>query len=149
MKKKETGLSGLSCPIPISDYPQVLLAHGGGGKLTQHLIQKMFASPFSTALRDPLHDGAVFSVNGSRFAFSTDSYVVNPIFFPGGTIGDLAVNGTVNDLAMCGARPLYLSAAFIIEEGLDMNDLWRVVLSMQAAARTAGGQLGTGGTKGV
>lgn len=147
MKKKETGLFGLSCPIPISDYPQVLLAHGGGGKLTQHLIQKMFASQFSNDLLDPLHDGAVFSVNGSRFAFSTDSYVVNPIFFPGGTIGDLAVNGTVNDLAMCGAHPLYLSAGFILEEGTEMNDLWRVVVSMQEAAGKAGVQLITGDTK--
>ena len=138
---------GLSCPIPISDYPQVLLAHGGGGKLTHQLIQKMFASQFSNDLLNPLHDGAVFSLNGSRFAFSTDSYVINPIFFPGGTIGDLAVNGTVNDLAMCGARPLYLSAAFIIEEGMDMNDLWRVVVSMQNAARAAGVQLVTGDTK--
>ena len=138
---------GLSCPIPLSDYPHVLLAHGGGGKLTHSLIQKMFASQFSNDLLNPLHDGAVFSLNGSRLAFSTDSYVINPIFFPGGTIGDLSVNGTVNDLAMCGARPLYLSAAFIIEEGMDMNDLWRVVVSMQAAARTAGVQLVTGDTK--
>jgi len=148
LRKKEIELSGgVSCPIPLSDYPQVLLAHGGGGKLTHQLIQKMFAPQFSNSLLNPLHDGAVFSLNGSRLAFSTDSYVINPIFFPGGTIGDLAVNGTVNDLAMCGARPLYLSAAFIIEEGMMMNDLWRVVVSMQEAARTAGVQLITGDTK--
>jgi hydrogenase expression/formation protein HypE len=139
--------STLSCPLPITDYKHVLLAHGGGGKLTQQLIQKMFLSQFKNEYLEPLHDGAVFSVNGTRLAFSTDSYVVNPIFFPGGTIGDLAVNGTVNDLAMCGARPLYLSAAFIIEEGLPMEDLWRVVVSMQDAARKSGVMLVTGDTK--
>ncbi len=139
--------AGLACPVPITEYPQVLLAHGGGGKLTQQLIQKMFASQFTNELLSPLHDGAIFSINGSRLAFSTDSYVIHPIFFPGGTIGDLAVNGTVNDLAMCGAKPLYLSAAFILEEGTDMNDVWRVVVSMQEAAKTAGIQLVTGDTK--
>ena len=139
--------SGLSCPIPITDYKQVLLAHGGGGTLTHRLIQSMFASQFSNDLLNPLHDGAMFSINGSRIAFSTDSYVINPIFFPGGSIGDLAVNGTVNDLAMCGARPLYLSAGFIIEEGFEMEELWRVVLAMQKAAREAGVQLVTGDTK--
>jgi hydrogenase expression/formation protein HypE len=107
----------------------------------------MFLSQFQNEYLEPLHDGAVFSVNDTRLAFSTDSYVVNPIFFPGGTIGELAVNGTVNDLAMCGARPLYLSAAFIIEEGLLMEDLWRVVVSMQEAARKSGVMLVTGDTK--
>jgi len=139
--------AGLSCPVPISDYPQVLLAHGGGGKLTHQLIQSMFASQFNNEFLSPLHDGAMFSINGSRLAFSTDSYVINPIFFPGGSIGDLAVNGTVNDLAMCGARPLYLSSAFIIEEGFSMEELWRVVLAMQKAAADAGIQLVTGDTK--
>ena len=138
--------AGLSCPIPISDYPKVLLAHGGGGKLTQQLIDKMFVARFGNTL-GPLHDGAVFTVEGARLAFSTDSYVVNPIFFPGGSIGELAVNGTVNDLAMCGARPLYLSAAFIIEEGLPMDDLWRIVVAMQNAAVSAGVALVTGDTK--
>lgn len=139
--------AGLSCPVPITDYKTVLIAHGGGGKLTQQMIQKMFLSQFKNEFLEPLHDGAVFSVNDTRVAFSTDSYVVNPVFFPGGDIGELAVNGTVNDLAMCGARPLYLSAAFIIEEGLPMEDLWRVVLSMQQAARNAGVMLVTGDTK--
>lgn len=138
---------GLSCPVPISNYKQVLLAHGGGGKLTHQLIRNMFAPQFENELLSPLHDGAVFSVNGARLAFSTDSFVVHPIFFPGGTIGDLAVNGTVNDLAMCGAKPLYLSTAFIIEEGMDMEDLWRVVLSMKEAAERAGVVLATGDTK--
>ena len=148
MAKTSADISaGLSCPVPISDYPQVLLAHGGGGKLTHQLIQSMFASQFNNEFLSPLHDGAMVSVNGARLAFSTDSYVVNPIFFPGGSIGDLAVNGTVNDLAMCGARPLYLSSAFIIEEGLPMEELWRVVLAMQKAAAEAGIQLVTGDTK--
>jgi len=144
---KGMDITELSCPLPISDYRQVLLAHGGGGKLTQQLIQRMFLSQFRNEYLEPLHDGAVFTVKGARLAFSTDSYVVNPLFFPGGTIGDLAVNGTVNDLAMCGARPLYLSAAFIMEEGLPMDDLWRVILSMQEAARKAGVVIVTGDTK--
>ncbi len=139
--------AGLSCPIPITDYKNVLLAHGGGGKLTQQMIQKMFLPQFQNEYLEPLHDGAVFSLNGVKLAFTTDSYVVNPIVFPGGDIGNLAVNGTVNDLAMCGARPLYLSAAFIIEEGFPMDDLWRVVLSMQEASKKAGVVLVTGDTK--
>jgi len=139
--------SGLSCPLPITDYKQILLAHGGGGTLTQQLVRKMFLSQFQNSYLEPLHDGAVITIGGARLAFSTDSYVVNPIFFPGGDIGELAVNGTVNDLAMCGARPLYLSAGFIIEEGLAMEDLWRVVLSMQEAAKSAGVLLVTGDTK--
>jgi hydrogenase expression/formation protein HypE len=139
--------AGLACPIPISDYPHVLMAHGGGGKLSQHLIRTMFLSQFTSEALRPLHDGALHQLGNLRLAFSTDSYVVSPIFFPGGTIGELAVNGTVNDLAMCGARPLYLSAGFIIEEGLPMHDLWRVVVSMQEAARKARVALVTGDTK--
>ena len=148
--EKSTGLNlngGFSCPLPITDYKHVLLAHGGGGKLSHQLIQKIFASQFHNDLLEPLHDGAIFSLGGTRVAFSTDSYVINPIFFPGGDIGKLAVNGTVNDLAMCGARPLYLSSAFIIEEGLPMEELWRLVLSMEESARAAGVQLVTGDTK--
>ncbi len=137
----------LSCPVPISDYKNVLLAHGGGGRLSHQIIQKMFVSQFHNEFLDQSHDSAIIPIKGSRLAFTTDSYVVNPIFFPGGDIGMLAVNGTVNDLAMCGATPLYLSAAFIIEEGLSMDDLWRVVLSMQEAARRAGVMLVTGDTK--
>jgi hydrogenase expression/formation protein HypE len=138
---------GLSCPLPIDDYSNVLLAHGSGGALTHQLIQKMFLSQFDNELLATLHDGAVFEVAGTRFAFSTDSFVIDPIFFPGGTIGDLAVNGTVNDLAMCGSRPLFLSAAFIIEEGFAMEDLWKVVLAMQTASQKAGVLLVTGDTK--
>jgi hydrogenase expression/formation protein HypE len=138
---------GFTCPLPLTEYKNVLLAHGGGGKLSHQMIQKIFISQFKNDLLDPLHDGAMFTLGGARCAFSTDSYVINPIFFPGGDIGTLAVNGTVNDLAMCGARPLYLSSAFIIEEGLPMEDLWRVVLSMKQAAEAAGVQLVTGDTK--
>ncbi len=140
-------LMGASCPLPILDHKEIVLAHGSGGKLTQQLIQKMVLPQFKNEFLDPLHDGAVFSVNGAKLAFSTDSFVVNPIFFPGGDIGDLAVNGTVNDLAMCGARPLYLSAAFILEEGLPLQELWRIIQSMQRAAQAAGVALVTGDTK--
>ena len=136
-----------ACPLPILDHKEIVLGHGSGGKLTQQLIEKMFLSLFRNEFLAPLHDGAVFSLNGVRLAFSTDSYVVNPIFFPGGNIGELAVNGTVNDLAMCGARPLYLSSAFILEEGFPMQELWRVVSSMQEAAANAGVTLVTGDTK--
>ncbi len=135
------------CPIPIEQYPNVLLAHGGGGKLTNQLIEKMFMPAFGNSLLGARHDGAVFELPASRLAFTTDSYVVQPLFFPGGDIGALAVNGTVNDLAMCGARPLYLSAGFILEEGLPMDTLWRVVQSMKFSAERAGVQLVTGDTK--
>jgi hydrogenase expression/formation protein HypE len=136
-----------SCPIPLNDYPKVLLAHGGGGRLMDQLIAKMFAPAFANPLLAQRHDGAVIDLNGQRLAFTTDSYVVRPLFFPGGDIGKLAINGTVNDLAMCGARPLYLSASFIIEEGLSMETLWRVVQSMKRAAADAGIKVVTGDTK--
>jgi len=137
----------LSCPIPISDYPHILLAHGGGGTLMHQLIERMFVPAFRNPHLDMRHDGAVLAPDGVRLAFTTDAYVVRPLFFPGGDIGSLAVNGTVNDLAMCGARPLYLSAAFILEEGLPMATLWQVVQSMRRAADVAGVQLVTGDTK--
>jgi hydrogenase expression/formation protein HypE len=136
-----------TCPIPIEQYPSVLLAHGGGGRLTHQLIEKMFLPTFRNPALDARHDGAVVNLAGRRVAFTTDSYVVRPLFFPGGDIGTLAVNGTVNDLAMCGARPLYLSAGFILEEGLSMETLWRILQSMKAAAESAGIQLVTGDTK--
>jgi len=139
--------AGFTCPISRSDYTNILLAHGSGGRLTHDLIEKMFLPQFKNELLEPLHDGAVFTIGENKLAFSTDSYVVNPIFFPGGNIGELAVNGTVNDLAMCGARPLYLSAAFIIEEGLPIDDLWKIVLAMQEAAKEIGVELVTGDTK--
>jgi len=137
----------LSCPIPIDRYPNVLLAHGGGGRLMHQLIEQMFVATFGNPLLDVRHDAAVADLGGMRVAMTTDSYVVRPLFFPGGDIGSLAVNGTVNDLAMAGARPLYLSAGFIIEEGLPMETLWRVVRSMQCAAEAAGVQIITGDTK--
>jgi len=136
-----------TCALPISNYPEIVLAHGSGGKLTQDLLQKIVLPQFRNELLEPLHDGAIFSANGVRLAFSTDSFVVSPIFFPGGDIGKLAVHGTVNDLAMCGARPLYLSAGFILEEGIPMEDFWRVVCSMRDAAAEAGVMLVTGDTK--
>lgn len=137
----------LSCPFPIQDYPQVLMAHGGGGKLMHQLIGKLFLPAFRNSLPDAQHDASVFEVGGQRLAFTTDSYVVRPLFFPGGDLGSLAVHGTVNDLAMAGARPLYLSAAFIIEEGLPMETLWKIVASMQQAAQKAGVEIITGDTK--
>jgi hydrogenase expression/formation protein HypE len=136
-----------SCPIPISEYPRVLLAHGGGGTLSHRLVTTMFLSRFTEEAKSPLHDGATVELGGARIAFTTDSYVVHPIFFPGGNIGELAVNGTVNDLAMCGAAPSALSAGFIIEEGMPMEDLWRLVVSMQEAAERAGVHIVTGDTK--
>jgi len=136
-----------SCPAPILDHKEVVLGHGSGGRLTHQLIRKMLLPAFRNELLDAEHDGAILAPVGSRIAFTTDSYVVRPIFFPGGDIGQLAVNGTVNDLAMCGARPLYLSASFIIEEGLAMDDLWRIVCSMKDAAASAGVALVTGDTK--
>ncbi len=137
----------LQCPIPISDYPQVLLAHGGGGRLTQMLIERIFLPAFENPILEALHDGAVFELDGTRLAFSTDSFVISPLFFPGGDIGLLAVHGTVNDLAMCGAQPLSLATGFILEEGLPMEDLWRVVQSMQKTAQAAGVAIVTGDTK--
>jgi hydrogenase expression/formation protein HypE len=136
-----------SCPLPLSRYEEITLAHGSGGKLSQELMQQIVLPEFHNELLDSLHDGAVFTANGTRFAFSTDSYVVSPIFFPGGDIGRLAVHGTVNDLAMCGAKPLHLSVGFILEEGLPMNDFQRLVHSMRDAADAAGVSLVTGDTK--
>jgi hydrogenase expression/formation protein HypE len=137
----------LNCPIPFADYPQVLLAHGGGGKLMQQLIEKIFQASFANPHLGQHHDGAVMELGGQRVAFTTDSYVVHPLFFPGGDIGTLAINGTVNDLAMCGARPKWLSAGFIIEEGLPMETLWRIAQSMKTSAAAAGVTLVTGDTK--
>ena len=137
----------LSCPLPIQNYPQVLLAHGGGGKLMHQLLGKMILPAFQNPLPKAPHDASVFKVGGQRVAFTTDSFVVHPLFFPGGDVGSLSIHGTVNDLAMVGARPLYLSAAFIIEEGLPMETLWKIVQSMQQSAQAAGVQVVTGDTK--
>ncbi len=136
-----------SCPLPIFQHKNIVLGHGSGGKLTSELIDKVFLRAFANPILDKLDDQAVLQINGARLAFTTDSFVVTPIFFPGGDIGTLAINGTVNDLAMSGARPLYLAAAFILEEGLPAEELRRVVESMGTAAREAGVQLVTGDTK--
>jgi hydrogenase expression/formation protein HypE len=139
--------SDLACPLPLDEYPAVTLAHGGGGKLTQRLIKDIFLPAFGNPALEALHDGAVVAPPAGRLALTTDSFVVRPLFFPGSNIGALAVNGTVNDLAMCGARPLYLTAGFILEEGLPMETLWRVAQSMKRAAAAAGVAVVAGDTK--
>ena len=145
-----TDLLTATCPIPLSDYPAVMMAHGGGGRLMNQLIERVFATAFGLVDERQRHDSAVIDIEGlgvKRLAFTTDSFVVRPLFFPGGDIGSLAVNGTVNDLAMSGARPLSLSAGFILEEGLPMETLWRIACSMRAAADKAGVRIVTGDTK--
>ena len=136
----------VTCPIPLQRYPHVLMAHGGGGRLMHQLIQEMFLAVFQPE-PEWQHDAATLTLSGQRLAFTTDSYVVTPLFFPGGDIGSLAVHGTVNDLAMAGARPRYLSLSLIIEEGLPMETLWRVVQSIKAAAEQAQVRIVTGDTK--
>jgi len=124
-----------------------MLDHGSGGKVSHRLITEMMLPYFDNPILAELNDGAVCNIKGHKVAFSTDSYVVDPIFFPGGDIGTLAVNGTVNDLAMCGAKPLYLSVGLIIEEGFPLSDLHKIIASMNAAARTADVLIVTGDTK--
>jgi len=143
----ETSPSSLSCPLPIDRYPTVTLAHGGGGKLMNDLIERVFIPAYGDSHLANRHDSAVVELGRERLAFTTDSFVVTPLFFPGGDVGSLSVYGTVNDLAMCGARPLYLSAGFILEEGLPMDTLWRVVQSMKQAADSVGVSIVTGDTK--
>lgn len=135
------------CPLPLQNYPTVVMGHGSGGKMMADLIQHMFAPAFENDLLNQMGDSAVFNINGTRLAFTTDSFVVSPLFFPGGDIGELAVNGTVNDLAMSGAHPMFLSSGFILEEGLAMESLGRIVDSVANACREAGVQLITGDTK--
>ncbi len=137
----------LQCPVSVDNGARITMAHGGGGRMSQRLIESVFMPLFSNELLDTRHDGAVFSIGNANLAFTTDSYVVRPLIFPGGTIGDLAVNGTVNDLAMCGAQPLYLSCGFILEEGLEIAILRTIAESMKVAANRAGVQLVTGDTK--
>ncbi len=136
-----------SCPLPISKYNTVQLGHGSGGKMMNDLISNLFIRIFDNPALNQMNDQAELQVNGSRLAFSTDSFVVDPLFFPGGDIGDLAVNGTVNDVAMSGAKPLFLSTGFIIEEGFSLGDLEKIVESMQRAACKAGIAIVTGDTK--
>ena len=125
----------------------ILLDHGSGGKMSHLLVRDLVLPIFDNAILSPLHDGAVFDIDGQRLAFSTDTFVVDPIFFPGGSIGDLAVNGTVNDLAMCGAEPLYLSVGLIIEEGFSRKDLEKILKDMNKAAEKASVKVVTGDTK--
>jgi len=138
---------GLHCPRPLSTHDCVQMAHGGGGRLSEQLLAEVFLPAFDHPELARRHDGALLQVGGERLAFTTDSFVVRPLFFPGGDIGSLAVHGTVNDLCMCGARPLYLSASYILEEGFELAQLERIVASMAQAARAAEVSVVTGDTK--
>jgi len=138
---------GWTCPLPLRDTPTVVMGHGGGGAMSSELIEQLFLPAFGGAAHADLGDSAVLPRPSGRMAFSTDTFVVKPMFFPGGNIGDLAVNGTVNDLAMSGATPLYLSTAFVLAEGTAMVDIARVATAMGKAAERAGVQLVTGDTK--
>jgi hydrogenase expression/formation protein HypE len=132
---------------PVLKDGRITMAHGAGGKATHNLVSALFLEAFRNPLLEPLEDQAVFQVDGTRLAVTTDSFVVSPLFFPGGNIGDLAVNGTVNDLAVSGARPLYLTAGFILEEGFPVEDLKRIAASMACAAQAAGASIAAGDTK--
>ncbi|MEZ4830358.1 MAG: hydrogenase expression/formation protein HypE [Bacteroidia bacterium] len=136
----------LNCPMPKFDFDIITPGHGSGGLLTHRLLESGVFSILKNEFLDQQHDGAILPVSG-KVAFSTDSFVVSPIFFPGGNIGELAVNGTVNDLSMCGAIPRYLSLSFILEEGLRMEDLWEILAGIRLAADKAGVQIVTGDTK--
>ncbi len=136
-----------SCPLPLRDYPNIVMGHGGGGKLSSELVEHLFLPAFRNDALANLGDAAVLSPLHGRIALSTDTFVVQPLFFPGGSIGNLAVNGTVNDLSVSGARPLYLTAGFVLEEGFPIADLARIVEEMAASARAAGVQIVTGDTK--
>lgn len=136
-----------TCPLPLRDYPQVVMGHGGGGKLSSELVEHLFLPCFDDEALAGLGDSAVLPIEGGRLALTTDSFVVRPLFFPGGCIGDLAVHGTVNDLAMVGAQPLFLTAGFIVEEGMPVDDLGRIARAMGNAARRAGVRIVAGDTK--
>ena len=137
----------LDCPVPKTGYDRIVMAHGGGGKLGSDLVRKLFLPAYGNDILARLEDQATLPWEGGRLAFTTDAFVVRPIFFPGGDIGKLAINGTVNDLAVGGARPLYLSASFILEEGLPVADLERIAASMGEACRAAKVRFVTGDTK--
>jgi len=141
---------GWVCPIPLRDTPFIVMGHGGGGAMSGELIEHLFLPAYGEAATADLGDSAVLTVGGSpgtRLAFSTDSFVVKPMFFPGGSIGDLAVNGTVNDLAMSGATPLFLSTAYILQEGTALEEIGRIAQRVGAAAQAAGVRLVTGDTR--
>lgn len=135
-----------NCPLPELDFEVITLGHGSGGKLTNRLLDESIFKLFKNDLLESRHDGAVIELIG-KTAFTTDSFVVSPIFFPGANIGELAVNGTVNDLAMCGAYPRFLSLGLILEEGLAVSELWEVLLGVKSAADKAGVLIATGDTK--
>lgn len=139
--------SGWTCPAPLRDQPRIVMGHGGGGALSAELVEHLFVPAFGGEALSTLADSAAVTLGGARIAFSTDTFVVRPLFFPGGSIGDLAVNGTVNDLAMSGARPAYLSCGFLLEEGVEVPVVARVAEALGAAARTAGVEIATGDTK--
>ena len=136
-----------ACPLPIAQHDTIQMGHGAGGRMMQSLISQLFRWAFDNEALNKLDDMAVVTLDASKLSVSTDSFVVDPIFFPGGDIGELAVYGTVNDVAMSGAQPVYLTAAFIIEEGFSLTDLTRVVVSMRDAARRCGVTIITGDTK--
>jgi hydrogenase expression/formation protein HypE len=136
-----------SCPLPLADYPTIVMGHGGGGKLGNELVEHLFLPAFRNPALENLGDAAVLDLPAGRIVMSTDSFVVQPLFFPGGSIGELAVNGTVNDLAVSGAEPRFLSAGFILEEGFPLAQLAAIVHAMSRAAATAGLQIVTGDTK--
>jgi hydrogenase expression/formation protein HypE len=146
-KDKVNLSAGFNCPLPITDYDTVQLAHGSGGKMMSDLIDKMFVGTFDNPTLSKMEDQANLNIGNQKLSFTTDTFVVDPLFFPGGNIGELAVNGTVNDICMNGAAPLYLSAAFIIEEGFHIADLHKIVLSMKETADKAGVSIVTGDTK--
>jgi len=145
--KNKPDITNWVCPLPLRNHANIIAGHGGGGKLSAELIEHLFVPAFKNDMLDNLGDSAVLDFSPHRLAFSTDSFVVHPLFFPGGNIGDLAINGTVNDIAMRGAKPLYLSTGFILEEGLPLDTLGKIVETMGQAARQAGVQLVTGDTK--
>ncbi|MFF0342754.1 hydrogenase expression/formation protein HypE [Kribbella sp. NPDC004875] len=139
--------SNWTCPMPLRDHPNVVMGHGGGGQMSGELIEHLFVPAFGNPVLAGLADSAVVDVGGAKLAFSTDSFVVQPLFFPGGSIGHLAVNGTVNDLAMSGAQASYLSCGFILEEGVELSVVGRIATDLGDAARRAGVQVATGDTK--
>lgn len=141
-----TSILSLSCPMPQLDFEVITMGHGSGGILTNKLLESGVFDLLKNPILDEHHDGAIFELTG-KLAFSTDSYVISPVFFPGGNIGELAVNGTVNDISMCGAIPKYLSLSFILEEGLTMKEFWEILLSIKMAADNAGVYIVTGDTK--
>ena len=147
MKNSAPDFSNWSCPLPLRDYPTIVMGHGGGGKLGNELVEHLFLPAFRNPELENLGDAAVLDLGSGRLAMSTDSFVVQPLFFPGGSIGELAVNGTVNDLAVSGAEPKFLSASFILEEGFPLQQLAAIVSDMARAAATAGVKIVTGDTK--